>query len=59
MTNDAEENSKTGGSEADSKVTSFEEKFLLLLIEDALEVEAVESFPKDDEFVDSLSEPLD
>ena len=46
MSNDSEENSKSGGSEADSKFTSFEEKFLSLFFEDALEAEHVECFRK-------------
>ena len=58
MTNDAEKNLKSGGSGAHSKVTSFEEKLLLLLIEDALEVEAVESFSKDGELTDNSSGTL-
>ena len=52
-----QKNPKSGGSEADSKVTSFEGKFLLLLTEDALEEEAegVTSFSKDNELIDSSS----
>ena len=59
MTNDSEENLESGGFEVDSKVTSFEEKFLFLLIEEVLEAEALESFSKDEELMDSSSGVLD